>query len=74
MQFCNNMVVYGMQKQNDSARNNTAVLHVPEKPCLGSYQLPICHHIFSAHACKHIKSIVFYPAKDMTEQGQILLT
>lgn len=72
--FCNNMVVCFMQKQNYSARNNTAILHIPEKPCLGSYQLLICHHIFPAHSWKHIKSVVFYPAKDMTEQGQILLT
>lgn len=68
------MVVYCMQKQNDSARNNTAILHIPEKPRLGSYHLPVCHHIFPAHSCKRIKSILFYPAKDMMEQGQILLT
>lgn len=65
--FCNNMVVCCMQKQNDSARNNTAILRIPDKPCLGSYQLLICHRIFPAHSCKYIKSIVFYPAKDMTK-------
>lgn len=64
--FCNNMVVCCMQKQNDSAGNNAAILYSFQVSliCAAATSNVFVTIFFPAHSCKYIKSI---SAKAMTE-------